>query len=153
MLGKSKRKSNINFPAYVYGRSDFIRSTILKALPEHTDLLDDVDKWRLLFVGVAVGTKLKMKETTKGENKEILADALSLSPKLEKIILTYSKFYADTLPKLGVIDELHGHVGYWIVYQLKKDGEPTTDEIQDFAKVLNFIFGYINDYRTGELQG
>lgn len=153
MLRSNKRKSNINFPTYVWGRSDFIRSTILKALPEHTHLLNDAEKWRLLFVGVAVGTKLKMKEATKGENKEILADALSLDRGLEKVILSYSKFYDDTLPKLDAIDELHGHVGYWLVYQLNKDGEPTTEEIQDFSKVLNFIFGYINDYRTGELQG
>lgn len=147
MFGR-KRKNNINFPTYVWGKSDSIRTKMLESLPEHAALLGDEDKWRLLFTGIAVGTKLKLKETTRGENKEILADAMSLDPQLSKVVMNYLKFYNKTLAKLDIVDELHGHVGYWLVYQLKNDGEPTTEEIQDFAKVLPLIFGYIEDYRA-----
>ena len=147
MLGR-KRKNNINFPAYVWDKSDSIRTKMLESLPEHAALLGDEDKWRLLFTGIAVGTKLKVKETTRGENKEILADAMSLDPQLSKVVMNYLKFHNKTLVKLNSVDELHERIGYWLVYQLKDDSEPATKEVQDFAKIPRRVFDYIEDYRA-----
>lgn len=121
---------------------------ILKTLLNSSQSEKPAEEWDFFMVSAITGVILLTNEEYKGEHDAIEERLNELDRNYMKAVNDLSSFMEKTTDNL---DERIATIGYWVLWNVKKD-KPTDDELQQLSLPIgNYVMGVVHQIRKEKI--